>query len=575
MPLKPGTWSVDRASIDPAYDQLWSGLDFMLPLFEQTGERTHVYGKEAARFNRQQGDIPTTITRVPTEKGIALDHPGARYQLATSYLPPAKGTWLFVGSFDSAGATSRVYGSHDRFEIVINKSTFFRIANNFYAGGGQVLNGPFSLVQDVVHVIVCTWNSVTNRLEIYYNGVLVASDSNANDTPSSATLWMGGRSATFFDGKTLLMAQWDRVLGAGDVQLLQTDPFGMIREAQWPIWPAISANGAETVERTFTGVISSLTGALAKEAQVIYEGTDTPAGAVAKEVQVTFEGTDTSTGTILKEAQVTFEGSDTPTGALTNIKAILISMAGTIATITGALVKKPLIARGGTATSAGALAREPQIVRTGSDTPTGSLSKKPSVTFEGSDTPTGSLTVLKTLLQTVTGAISVITGALSFKVLKALAGSDTPTGSLDQEAAVTFEGANTPTGSLDKEPSVAFEGTITSAGVLTNIKAILLSVAGTLTSAGALARKVLWSRGGTVASSGILNKVPKVTFEGTVTSVGGLIKKVLKALAGVLTNAGSLATVVIVSGAPVVVRAFKAARRIVFSSGADDDFKGG
>ena len=154
-------------------------------------------------------------------------------------MPPDQGTWLFVGSFDTAGATSRIYGSQDNFEIVLNKDTLFRVANNFFASGGAVLNGPFTLVQDKVHVIVCTWNLDTNVLEIYYNGVLVAANDQADDAVSSGTLWMGGRSATLYDGKSLLMAQWDRVLGAGDVQLIQADPFGMIREAQWPTWPAL------------------------------------------------------------------------------------------------------------------------------------------------------------------------------------------------------------------------------------------------------------------------------------------------------------------------------------------------
>ena len=312
--------------------------------------------------------------------------------------------------------------------------------------------------------------------------------------------------------------------------------------------------------------------------QQTFLGSDTPVGGLTKKGLVTFEGVDTPTGAAAKKPTVTFEGSDTPTGALTNLKAVLISMAGAIATITGALVKNPLIARGGALTPAGALAgKDPSIIRTGSDTPTGSLSKEAQVTFEGSDTPTGALAVLKTLLQTVTGVISVITGALSLKVLKALAGSDTPVGSLDQEPAVTFE------------------GTITSVGVLTNLKAILLTITGTLTSVGALAKEALLSRGGSVASSGSLNKKPSVTFEGTVTSVGiltalktilltvtgtitsagGLTKKVLKTLTGILTSVGSLATLVITSGAPKVVRAFKAARRIAFSNDVDDDFKGG
>ena len=249
--VKPGAWAVDRGVITPAFRNLWAGLDFLLPFFEQSGAKTHVLGGDAARFNSQQAAIPTTITRVPTDSGLGYDFPGVNFALATSYVPPAQGTFLFVGSFDSAGATSRVYGSHDRFELVMNKSTNFRAANNFYAGGGNVLNGPFSLTPDTVHAVTCTWNLATTTLELYYNGVLVGIDTvNANDTPTSATLLMGGRSATLFDGKALLVAQWNRVLGAGDIQLLQHDWFGMIRQSQWPTFPAtggvviIPLNGA-------------------------------------------------------------------------------------------------------------------------------------------------------------------------------------------------------------------------------------------------------------------------------------------------------------------------------------------
>ncbi len=243
MPLKPGTWSVDRASIDPTYDQLWSGLDYLLPFFEQTGNRTHVYGKLAARFNRQQGDIPTSMSRGGTDMGLALDHENLRFQLDTAYVPPNQGTWLFCASFIGTGETaSRAYGSHDAFEVRLGFSGgLFRVENHLFAASTENLKGPFLLLPDKTHVIALTWDLASTQQKIYYNGVLVASANFADDTPTAATLWSGGRSTPFFHGEMLLMAQWDRVLGPGDVQLLQTDPFGMIREAQWPTWPALPA----------------------------------------------------------------------------------------------------------------------------------------------------------------------------------------------------------------------------------------------------------------------------------------------------------------------------------------------
>ncbi len=251
--LKPGLWAVDRGSINAPYRNLWSGLEFMLPLFEQAGGQTHVLGGDADRFNRQQGVVPTAITSVTTDQGMAYDFPNDRFQLATSYVGPAQGTFLFVGSVDSGGSTSRVYGSHDAYEFVFNKSgSLFRAANNFYAAGGQVLNGPFTLTADVPHAVVATWDVATGILELYYDGVLVGSDpTRADDTPGSGTLWMGGRSATFFNGKALLVAQWDRVLEAGDIQLLQHDWFGMIRQSQWPNFPSVP-----TADGDITGTLA-------------------------------------------------------------------------------------------------------------------------------------------------------------------------------------------------------------------------------------------------------------------------------------------------------------------------------
>ncbi len=241
--LKPGTWSVDRASIDPAFSDLWVDLEYMLPLFEQTGVRTEVHGFEAQRFRRNQVDIPSSITRVPTDSGVALDFPEVAFNLLDlSYAPHHEGTWMFVGSIDGTSTINRIYGSHDAFESRIGASGgLFRIENHFFAAGAEQLKGPFTLEANTVHVVVLTWNFTTNRQEIYYNGVLVASGSDANDPPGTGALWLGGRSVPFFNGKILHTAQWHRVLGAGEVQLLQLDPFGMFREVPWPTWPALPA----------------------------------------------------------------------------------------------------------------------------------------------------------------------------------------------------------------------------------------------------------------------------------------------------------------------------------------------
>lgn len=251
------------------------------------------------------------------------------------------------------------------------------------------------------------------------------------------------------------------------------------------IWDGV---GGVTVQRTFVGVISSLTGALVKKPLIDRGGViSTITGVLAKKSLANFGGADTPTGLLSKKPLVTFEGSDTPTGVLTTIKKVLLSVAGTIVTIAGALIKKPLITRAGSDTPTGALVRKPLIVRAGSDTPTGLLSKQPQVTFEGSDTPTGSLVVIKKILLSVAGTISTMTGALVKKPLKQMVGIDTPTGSLNQKPAVTFE------------------GTITSTGVLATVKTIVLVVAGAIsTITGVLVKKARMTLEGALGESHVL-----------------------------------------------------------------------
>lgn len=381
-------------------------------------------------------------------------------------------------------------------------------------------------------------------------------------------------------------------------QLTQSDGGKSIGAAIILLAPAAGT----TVERTFTGSISTLTGALEKQARVAFEGAGTPAGALAKEAratfegagtpagvlvkqgQVTFEGTGASTGTLLKEAQVTFEGSGTPAGALATTKVILLSVAGSISTLAGSLLKQAGVTLEGSTSSSGALLKQAQVTFEGGGTPSGALTnikikllsvagtistltgslvkrvgkqtsgvittagalaKQPRVTFEGSETPTGSIT--KEPQVTFEGTISTLTGALSNTKVKllSLAGSiSTLTGALTKQVRVTFEGSGTPTGTLAKQPQKELAGSIsTLTGALSNTKVKLISMAGTIaTLTGSLVKEVGKLASGGVTPSGSLTKKASVTFEGNATSTGALATAKLAVLSavGTITSAGAL-----------------------------------
>ncbi len=87
---------------------------------------------------------------------------------------------------------------------------------------------------------------------------------------------------------------------------------------------------------------------------------------------------------------MTFKGTVTSAGVLTNLKAVLLSVAGTL-TSAGALAKKVFWSRGGTIASSGILNKIPQTIFEGTVTSVGGLTKKVLKALAGALATAGSL----------------------------------------------------------------------------------------------------------------------------------------------------------------------------------------
>lgn len=83
---------------------------------------------------------------------------------------------------------------------------------------------------------------------------------------------------------------------------------------------------AQTYQRTHTGAISTLVGALTKQAQNTITGATTPVGTTIKQAQNTPAGTiSTIVGATIKQARKTVTGATTPAGANNPVEAVQVA----------------------------------------------------------------------------------------------------------------------------------------------------------------------------------------------------------------------------------------------------------
>ena len=274
-------------------------------------------------------------------------------------------------------------------------------------------------------------------------------------------------------------------------------------------------------EQAVAGVLT-MSGTIAKLAQVARAGALTPSGALTRLTQVTREGVITPSGTTAKLPQVSQAGTITPGGTTT--KQVRIGKAGTLVT-SGALsaVRILLQSVAGAISFVGSLAKQGQKAISGALTPSGILSKSTAVNVAGTITPSGTLTAIRILLQSIAGTLGL-------------------SGALSKTVEISPGGAITPSGDVAKRAQRELSGNITPSGILSAVRMFFKSLAGTLGLSGAVTKLTSTDKGGIITPSGEVAKQAQVSASGGIAPSGtlGAIRLFFLALAGAFTSSGEL-----------------------------------
>lgn len=173
------------------------------------------------------------------------------------------------------------------------------------------------------------------------------------------------------------------------------------------------AAGGTQFNQSASGSLTSA-GALLKEPRLVLAGSlSSVVGALVRQAQVLKAGTLTGSGALLLQPQKLLTGSVASSGAVTGVRTVLQSVAGTL-------------------TSAGALAKETAKAFAGTVTSAGDLLKQAQKALAGTMTSSGALTAIKTALVSLSGTLTSA-GALVPKALKGLAGTLSSSGALVKE----------------------------------------------------------------------------------------------------------------------------------------------
>ncbi len=209
--------------------------------------------------------------------------------------------------------------------------------------------------------------------------------------------------------------------------------------------PAGALTLVKVVIQLFAGTITSA-GTLTRSIGKTVTGVVTPAGALAKAMAVVLMGTVISAGTIFRVTAKLVVGSVTPEGALTTIRLALLDLAGTV-TPAGTLVRAISKTVIGSIAATGSLAKSSTKAFAGSIAPSGTLDALRAlfVTITGTVTPTGQL--LRTMGATFTGILTP-TGTLAKLSARSYAGTISATGSLAKLVSKFWSGTITFLGTL-------------------------------------------------------------------------------------------------------------------------------
>lgn len=228
-------------------------------------------------------------------------------------------------------------------------------------------------------------------------------------------------------------------------------------------------------------------------------------------------------------------GAITPAGVLTKLTSK--SPSGIVLSIVGTVTKQT------SKTFAGALS---SIV--------GVLNKLTSKSFEGEVTSAGVLETIKSVLLSLSGAITPA-GTLIKSVAKSFTGSITPSGTLSKLISKFFTGTATSAGSVTKQTSKSASGSVATSGAVTKESGKALT--GTVSSSGSLVRSVGKTLAGAVVVSGAVTKAVSKAMSGVLSGSGSLTKSMSKSVSGAVASVGSLATVFIAGVATTVAASVK------------------
>ena len=196
---------------------------------------------------------------------MALDFNGALEDitiLGGSFTPPTVGSVSFWATPDDVTSQQRILGFVDAWEIKIRGAS--KWSNDLFANLTGILESVTSAVVGQLTHVVMTWNFSTTLLQIFLDGALDASNSNANDDPGSGTLLLAHRTGSpvgeHYDGDLEDIRIYNRELSLAEVQtIFAVRGVDGIVDGLLHRWllneqaPDVGASGA--------GVIKDLTGA--------------------------------------------------------------------------------------------------------------------------------------------------------------------------------------------------------------------------------------------------------------------------------------------------------------------------
>jgi N-acetylneuraminic acid mutarotase len=316
-----------------------------------------------------------------------------------------------------------------------------------------------------------------------------------------------------------------------------------------------------TLKRTLTGALTaSGVPTFVAAMKRILTGAVIDSGAVLKQPRKPLSGTLTESGalTFISTLRRTLAGALTARGTVAFIAAMKRILIGAVIE-SGNVLKQDQKPLSGAQTPHGVPAKQDQKPLVGSLTESGVVAKQPQKPLSGTLTESGVITYLKSLMRTLTAALTaagVLTNKQDQKSLvgtlinhgvpaksltKPLSGTPTFTGALRNVLATKLAGLVTLLGVGLKQAHKPFAAGLTGHGALTSVRTLLRTLTGALASSiGALVRLPQLVKSSTQTPSGTLTNAVRTKLAGLVTLSGSFLKTFLRAVAGSMLSHGAI-----------------------------------